>query len=193
MFQIGKYSATFYHWSGMVLKIYKRRDHLTAEQVHKNKHVLSDFYTGGVIPGISGDMEARSRVADLKPPEDADGTFEEYLAGDCVVGRPMKVKSQSKHFKGSLAMSDQFPLTIEKLCEILELFSSFRLFNKLRTFLQRGMPPGFPVYIEMPIFPTVQGQVTMEDFQFNLPQFAQEDSFYDVPPGFEKVDDLEVT
>ena len=89
-------------------------------------------------------------------------------------------------------MSNQFPLSIEKLTEILELFSNFRLFNKLKNFLQRGLPPGFPVYIEMPVFPTVQGQITMEDFQLELPLSAREDFFYSVPEGFEQVDDLEV-
>ncbi|XP_075247694.1 ankyrin repeat domain-containing protein 13C-like isoform X3 [Convolutriloba macropyga] len=191
--KVGKYSASFYHWSGMNLKIFKRRDHLSAEQVHKNKSVLSDFYTGGVVPGMAGDNGGqRCRVPDLRPPDDPTGTFDDYLAHQVTVGRPMKIKNQTKSFKGCLAMSNQFPLSIEKLTEILELFSNFRLFNKLKNFLQRGLPPGFPVYIEMPVFPTVQGQITMEDFQLELPLSAREDFFYSVPEGFEQVDDLEV-
>ncbi|XP_063720635.1 ankyrin repeat domain-containing protein 13C-like isoform X2 [Symsagittifera roscoffensis] len=190
--KVGKYSATFYHWSGMNLKIFKRRDHLSSEQVSKNKNVLSDFYTGGVVPGMAGDSHARSRIPDLRPPDEPIGSFDAYLEHQVQVGRPMKIKNQTKSFKGCLAMSDQFPLSIEKLTEILEVFSNFRLFNKLKNFLQRGLPPGFPVYIEMPVFPTVQGQITMEDFALDLPPSAKEEFFYCVPEGFEKVDDLEV-
>ena len=175
----------------MCLKIYKRRDHLSAEQVTKNKNVLSDFYTGGVMPAAGS--HTKCRVPDLKPPSEPCGSFDDYILGNQSVGRPMKVKNQNKQFKGCVAMSDHFPLTIEKLSEVLEPFSNFRLFKKLQNFLQRGLPPGFPVYIEMPLFPTVQGQITMEDFQLELPLSAREDFFYCVPEGFEKVDDLKIT
>ena len=54
---------------------------MSAEQVHKNKSVLSDFYTGGVVPGMAGDNGGqRCRVPDLRPPDDPTGTFDDYLA-----------------------------------------------------------------------------------------------------------------
>ena len=43
---VGNYNAHFYSINGMVLETRKRREHLTKEDLQKNKALLENFATG---------------------------------------------------------------------------------------------------------------------------------------------------
>ena len=43
---VGNYNANFYSINGMVLETRKRREHLTKEDLQKNKALLENFATG---------------------------------------------------------------------------------------------------------------------------------------------------
>ena len=43
---VGNYNASFYSINGMVLETRKRREHLTKEDLQKNKALLENFATG---------------------------------------------------------------------------------------------------------------------------------------------------
>jgi hypothetical protein len=43
---VGNYNANFYSINGMILETRKRREHLTKEDLQKNKALLENFATG---------------------------------------------------------------------------------------------------------------------------------------------------
>jgi hypothetical protein len=49
-------------------------------------------------------------------------TWDEYVsATECpILGRPMVCKESSKSFKATIAMSEDFPLTVDMLLSVLE-------------------------------------------------------------------------
>jgi hypothetical protein len=40
-----------------------------------------------------------------------------------------------------------------------------RNIEKLKEFLQHKLPPGFPVKVEMPVFPTIKASITFLDYK----------------------------
>jgi hypothetical protein len=50
--------------------------------------------------------------------------------------------------------------------DMLEMVTPFKHMDKLRRFCRLQMPPGFPVKLELPIFPTVTAKVTFQKWQF---------------------------
>ena len=42
----------------------------------------------------------------------------------------------------------------------------FKHFQKLRDFVEMKLPPGFPVKIDLPIFPTISARITFHDFKW---------------------------
>lgn len=110
------------------------------------------------------------RKASLNPPPETNISWEEYLAaptGQCpLLGRSLVYKESSKSFKATVAMSSEFPLTVDMLLNLLEVIAPFKHFSKLRQFVLMKLPPGFPVKLDIPILPTVTAKVTFQDFAF---------------------------
>eukprot|EP01111_Echinosteliopsis_oligospora_P003498 TRINITY_DN1550_c2_g1_i1.p1 TRINITY_DN1550_c2_g1~~TRINITY_DN1550_c2_g1_i1.p1 ORF type:complete len:465 (+),score=101.27 TRINITY_DN1550_c2_g1_i1:175-1569(+) len=69
---------------------------------------------------------------------------------------------KTKSFKGTVWISKEFPRTTEELMPIFEILSpSQKHFDKLNSFISMKMPEsGFPVKLEIPVYPTVSGTVT---------------------------------
>ncbi|CAB4062188.1 ANKRD13 [Lepeophtheirus salmonis] len=93
----------------------------------------------------------------LAPPKKADITWDAYISSDpcncLVLGRPHLCKESSKGFKATVAMSEDFPLTVDMLLNILEIVApQFKHFQKLRDFVEMKLPPGFPVKVDVPVF-----------------------------------------
>lgn len=87
--------------------------------------------------------------------------------GQCpLLGRNVVYKESSKSFKATVAMSPDFPLTVDMLLNLLEVIAPFKHFNKLREFVLMKLPPGFPVKIDIPILPTVTAKITFQEFAF---------------------------
>lgn len=78
-------------------------------------------------------------------------------------------------------MSQNFPLTVNSLLNVLEVIAPFKHFNKLREFVQMKLPPGFPVKIDIPILPTVTARITFQDFEFrdNI-----DDALFEIPSNY---------
>merc|ERR1719225_811774 len=111
------------------------------------------------------------RRASLAPPTAPSLTWEEYV--DCPEGKlPAQArkhvsKTSSKHFKASVAMSEEFPMKVEMLLAVLEVIApQFKHFNKLRDFVNMKLPPGFPIQVNIPVLPTVSAKVTFTDFEW---------------------------
>lgn len=110
------------------------------------------------------------RRASLNPPPDSEISWEMYLeapAGECpLLGRSLVYKESSKSFKATVAMSPDFPLTVDMLLNVLEVIAPFKHFSKLRQFVRMKLPSGFPVKIDIPILPTVTAKITFQEFAF---------------------------
>lgn len=82
------------------------------------------------------------------------------------MGRDLVYKESSKSFKATIAMSSDFPLSVEMLLNVLEVIAPFKHFSKLRDFITFKLPNGFPVKVELPILPTVTAKITFQEFEF---------------------------
>ncbi|KAA0186423.1 hypothetical protein FBUS_01228 [Fasciolopsis buskii] len=59
--------------------------------------------------------------------------------------------------------TDEIPISVPQLLDMLQVISPLNKFNKLRKALQTGLPPGFPVRMELPLVPTTMGRVLFTD------------------------------
>lgn len=112
------------------------------------------------------------RRSSLKPPPSKNVTWLEYISAERGqypnLGRDQVFKKSYKHFKANVAMSKDFPLTIDILLNVFEVIAPFKHFSKLRDFFLFKLPPGFPIKIDIPIpiAPTISAKITFQDFEF---------------------------
>lgn len=107
----------------------------------------------------------------LPPPTQTNVTWEQYINAPkgmppCL-GRQWDLKVRTKNLKATIAMSQEFPLSIESLLNILEVFATFKHFKKLKEFINLNLPPGFPVKIDIPMIATILARVTFLNFNYN--------------------------
>lgn len=181
---IGPFLADFYVINGLTLESRKRREHLTDEDLQKNKAIFESFTKGGSVPLDNSEIQRRRS---LPPPKARHISWEEYIATTnekpVHLGRSMVCKETSRGFKATLAMSEDFPLSVDSLLNVLEVIAPFKHFNKLRDFVQMKLPVGFPVKIDIPILPTVTARITFQDFQFSI---GIPDSYFEIPADYQE-------
>ncbi|KAJ8687231.1 hypothetical protein QAD02_023025 [Eretmocerus hayati] len=166
---VGSFNSDFYQINGMVLESRKRREHLSEEDLQKNKAMIESLTKGSSQSFQNGECPFMRR-ASLNPPPESRISWEDYISapsGQCpLLGRNLVYKESSKSFKATVAMSPDFPLTVEMLLNVLEIIAPFKHFNKLKEFVLMKLPPGFPVKIDIPILPTVTAKITFQEFAF---------------------------
>ncbi|XP_072505929.1 ankyrin repeat domain-containing protein 13C isoform X2 [Notamacropus eugenii] len=144
--RVGNFLAYFYLVNGLVLESRKRREHLSEEDILRNKAIMESLSKGGNL--MEQNFEPVRRQS-LTPPPPNTITWEEYISAKNGkaphLGRELVCKESKKTFKATIAMSQEFPLGIELLLNVLEVIAPFKHFNKLREFVQMKLPPGFPV------------------------------------------------
>uniref|UniRef100_A0A3Q1ENK3 Ankyrin repeat domain 13C n=1 Tax=Acanthochromis polyacanthus TaxID=80966 RepID=A0A3Q1ENK3_9TELE len=166
--RVGNFLADFYSVNGLVLESRKRREHLSEEDILRNKAIMESLSKGGNL--IEQNFEPVRRQS-LTPPAPNTISWEEYITADNGraphLGRELVCKESKKNFKATIAMSQDFPLGIESLLNVLEVIAPFKHFNKLREFVQMKLPPGFPVKLDIPVFPTITATVTFQEFRYD--------------------------
>lgn len=166
----GQYASELYIVHGLVLESRKRREHLSLNDLQKNKALLESFTKGGGGAQTFDFNGAPVRRSSLSPPPDKSITWQQYVACEenCYprLGRDLVYKESSKNFKATIAMSPEFPLSVEMLLNVLEVIAPFKHFSKLRDFVSSKLPAGFPVKVEIPILPTVTAKITFQAFEF---------------------------
>ena len=176
---IGNYNANFYSINGMVLETRKRREHLTKEDLQKNKALLENFATGNTQYLEEQNGSEAARKNSLAPPATPKVPWQTYIEAPpgepACLGREHICKESRKTFKATVAMSEDFPLTVEMLLSVLEVIApQFKHFQKLRDFIELKLPPGFPVKVDIPVLPTVSARVTFHDFAWkNLNDYPE--------------------
>ncbi|XP_029308775.1 ankyrin repeat domain-containing protein 13C isoform X2 [Cottoperca gobio] len=165
---VGNFLADFYTVNGLVLESRKRREHLSEEDILRNKAIMESLSKGGSISEHNFEPVRRQS---LTAPAANTISWEEYIAADQGkpphLGRELACKESKKNFKANVAMSQDFPLGIESLLNVLEVIAPFKHFNKLREFVQMKLPPGFPVKLDIPVFPTITATVTFQEFRYD--------------------------
>lgn len=165
---MGNFLADFYSVNGLVLESRKRREHLSEEDILRNKTIMENLSKGGNLPEQNFEPVRRQS---LTPPSFSTVSWEEYITAENGkaphLGRGLVCKESKKNFKATVAMSQDFPLGIESLLNVLEVIAPFKHFNKLREFVQMKLPPGFPVKLDIPVFPTITATVTFQEFHYD--------------------------
>uniref|UniRef100_A0A8C7R094 Ankyrin repeat domain-containing protein n=1 Tax=Oncorhynchus mykiss TaxID=8022 RepID=A0A8C7R094_ONCMY len=173
----------FYSVNGLVLESRKRREHLTEEDILRNKAIMESLSKGGNL--IEQNYEPVRRQS-LTAPSPNTISWEEYINAENGkaphLGRELVCKESKKNFKATVAMSQDFPLGIESLLNVLEVIAPFKHFNKLREFVQMKLPPGFPVKLDIPVFPTITATVTFQEFRYD--EFEQ--SIFTIPNEYKE-------
>lgn len=105
---VGKFPADFYHISGLYLESRKRREHLTDEDLQKNKAFFENLTRGNMTNGISIDSEPPPRRKSLSPPPNCTISWDEYInttpGKPPNLGREIICKGSVKPLKATLAM-----------------------------------------------------------------------------------------
>jgi len=187
--KLGEYQADFYSVNGMVLESRKRREHLSEEDLAKNRQLIESFSKGKYLDE-SGDAGEVVRRSSLVPPSACTTSWEEYSSSQQgshpQIGRKVVSKTSSKKFQATVAMSEDFPMKVEMLLAVLEVIApQFKHFQKLRDFVKMKLPPGFPIQVNIPVLPTVSAKVTFTDFQWTGSEQEKEDPHrFNIPPGY---------
>jgi len=183
--KLGDYQADFYSVNGMVLESRKRREHLSEEDLAKNRQLIDSFSKGKCLEDGLDSVEG-GRRSSLTPPANEEVSWEEYLRSPQgqhpQLGRKVVSKNSSKKFQATLAMSQDFPMKVDMLLAVLEVIApQFKHFQKLRDFVVMKLPPGFPIQVNIPVLPTVSAKVTFSDFRWTEEQDA---SRFSIPPEY---------
>uniref|UniRef100_A0A674F554 Ankyrin repeat domain-containing protein 13C-like n=1 Tax=Salmo trutta TaxID=8032 RepID=A0A674F554_SALTR len=161
----------------------KRREHLSEEDVLRNKAIMESLSKGGNL--VEQNYEPQRRLS-LTAPDPNTISWEEYISAEHGkaphLGRELVCKESKKNFKATVAMSQDFPLGIESLLNVLEVIAPFKHFNKLREFVQMKLPPGFPVKLDIPVFPTITATVTFQEFRYD----DFEESIFSIPADYKE-------
>jgi len=119
---VGQYAATFYSINGISLETRKRREHLSSEDLQKNKTLLENF-AKGTLESQNG--EEAPRKESLPPPPAKNVSWKDYISAPVAtypcLGRTQVYKESSKSFKATVAMSEEFPLNVDMLLKLLEV------------------------------------------------------------------------
>ncbi|EDW00745.1 ankyrin repeat domain-containing protein 13C [Drosophila grimshawi] len=182
----GQYQCEIYTIQGLVLKQRKRREHLSHEDLQKNRAIVETITKGGnhsesnhaastPTSGSTLTLPELPRRSSLQPPPTTSVTWSEYISapvGKCPqLGRTPVNKQSNKTLRATVAMSADFPLSVDMLLDVLEVVAPLKHINKLRDFVTLKLPTGFPVKIEIPVLHTVTAKVTFQKFEFrdNIP------------------------
>ncbi|XGW10890.1 hypothetical protein V3C99_012414 [Haemonchus contortus] len=167
--QIGDYNVNFYLVEGMKLVSRKRREHLTADDIKKNKSFMQSLASGAAV-GDEDFKQSLQHRKSLAPPGRMPTTWEEYVGAAPgaapPLGRAQILKQNEKQFTALIGMSEDFPMGVDVLLDILEIVAPFKHLDKLRRFCEARLPPGFPVRVEIPLLPTISAKVTFQKLQF---------------------------
>lgn len=142
-----------------------------------------------------GTKSDKSTPRKPRPDEGPALTFEEYFyevvnfppgKGTGMIYESERVRKKSRKFKGTVMMTESFPLSIEKLLPLIEVLApTGKHFDKLKTFFIGKMPSGlFPVQIVLPVFPTIVATVTFSKFE---KRDTIDDSLFEIPTDYEVV------
>eukprot|EP00457_Paulinella_chromatophora_P004015 gb/GEZN01004025.1/.p1 GENE.gb/GEZN01004025.1/~~gb/GEZN01004025.1/.p1 ORF type:complete len:637 (+),score=107.58 gb/GEZN01004025.1/:98-1912(+) len=169
------YECDCYRIDNIQISVRKRSEHLNQEDlkvIAEAQATLRDptKLTSKLMEeekagkGDSQNLESeRVRRKSLPEPPECKISWEEYATGKGsppALRREHKLKTEEKIYSGQVAMCETFPMELQTLMSVLEVAAPHhRLTGKLREFIQNDLPAGFPLKIDMPVFPTISACV----------------------------------
>uniref|UniRef100_A0A6I8RKN4 Ankyrin repeat domain-containing protein 13C n=1 Tax=Xenopus tropicalis TaxID=8364 RepID=A0A6I8RKN4_XENTR len=171
--RVGNFLADFHLVNGLILESRKRREHLTEEDILRNKAIMESLSKGGNL--MEQNFEPVRRQS-LTPPPPNTITWEEYISAEN--GKYVLPQNRQTYFGKLTNISSM----INVLLNVLEVIAPFKHFNKLREFVQMKLPPGFPVKLDIPVFPTITATVTFQEFRYG--EF--EDAIFTIPDDYKE-------
>eukprot|EP00123_Amoebidium_parasiticum_P009857 comp19749_c0_seq1/m.23586 comp19749_c0_seq1/g.23586 ORF comp19749_c0_seq1/g.23586 comp19749_c0_seq1/m.23586 type:complete len:469 (-) comp19749_c0_seq1:568-1974(-) len=172
---IGPYSTDVYSVENCVAVMRKRKEHLSEEDLKRRKQALSQMRRvteseKSLSANLSGDPPKPQHRQSLPPPPPPPITEEEYFNPSSTspvhLGRPINLKETRKALYPKVWMAESFPLATDTVLKILQIVApSNRHFDKLASFIDAHLPPGFPIRLDIPIFPTISAMVTFQDYR----------------------------
>lgn len=217
--KVNRFNADLYNFNNVYLITRKRREHLTNEDLKRNRlaykaavHVLKfgQKPSGRELEDASladdkltddnnsdnqsqdgqdnGSDPDRMHRESLPPPPPTNVTWDEYMNADPpgnfpTLGREQVCKIVKRAFKASVAMSKEFPITKDEFLDLLSVIP-LKHFKKLKEFIEGRLPSGFPVRVDVPIFPFLTARITFEDFAFI--DGPIDESLFSVPSDYEE-------
>ncbi|EPB73425.1 hypothetical protein ANCCEY_07496 [Ancylostoma ceylanicum] len=149
MEQIGDYNVNFYLVEGMKLVSRKRREHLTADDIKKNKSFMQSLASGAAVG--DEDFKSLQHRKSLAPPGRMPTTWEEYVGAAPgaapPLGRAQILKQNEKQFTALIGMGYR------------PSFFASMLFNTATVCSIHG-------FTEIPLLPTISAKVTFQKLQF---------------------------
>ncbi len=115
-------------------------------------------------------------------------SFESYLripvkSKRSHLGRALKVVEKLYKLKARVSMSDEFPIPISSVISILDAVmpaDKAPQLQKFKEFVSTRLPPGFPVKVQMPVFPTIMAQISFG--KFYMKPLAQD--IFEIPSSY---------
>lgn len=204
--KVGRFSAALYDLNNVFLVTRKRREHLSEDDLKRNKNAYKSavsVFKYGERPnqGASNnhaddegegtdrsepDEEEIVHRESLPPPPPTKVTWREYIESEPAnhpnLGREQKCKIVKTAVKASVAMSEEFPLSKKEFLDLLSIVP-IKMFKKLKEFVEMKLPEGFPVRLDIPVFPFLTARITFEDFAFH--DGPIDESLFNIPPDYE--------
>lgn len=172
--RVGEYEASVYNISNLILISRKRREHLTPEQIQQQEQLRNKFESGNIeesdlVMEVEDDLEEEDVINSISPPPPNSISWDDYISAPAEkwphLGRKMDLKVDRKYFKASICVTDNCPIQIKQLLDILEVVAPYKHFHKLRQFVDLKLPAGFPVKLDIPVFPTITAIVTLDKYE----------------------------
>ncbi|CAL8075859.1 unnamed protein product [Calicophoron daubneyi] len=174
---VGKYSVRNYTVSNIIFRVVRRREHLNEGNSRRKTEMAPRMRR---FSPASFSQPSLSRSNSLCPPPGhrrilGPGEFnpsplswEVYKSGvlessQTYLARRPDIRRTEKRIKLSVSMTDEIPLCVTHLLDMIRIVSPLNKFRNLHQALARSLPAGFPVRLEMPLAPTVMGRVVFTD------------------------------
>ena len=103
---VGPYNSEFYSISGLVLESRKRREHLSPEDLKKNKALMETLTKGSSSSLAETSNGEPVRRSSLPPPPSTNLSWSDYINSTNIpqLGRTLVCKDVSKSFRATIAM-----------------------------------------------------------------------------------------
>lgn len=103
---VGPYQAEFFSINGLVIESRKRREHLTQEDLRKNKALMESLTKGSSTSLTELNSGEPNRRGSLPPPTKTNLSWNDYINSSHPphLGRSPNCKDSSKTFRATVAM-----------------------------------------------------------------------------------------
>ncbi|BHF75982.1 Ankyrin repeat domain-containing protein 13C [Sparganum proliferum] len=199
--RIGNFTATLYNINNVKVIVKKRTEHLTKAEKRYNLMLKTHLRHGALNDALK---LAQSRKPDTSENESGEKlsprwTWEHYASGqlrdtELYIGKKPELKVQPRDIKLSVAMTDEVQLSPTHLIDLFQIFSPLRKFRRLRVSLAQGLPPGFPIRVEVPVMPSLIGRLVFTSVKdYGLPGQGQgdvpiPDDYFTIPDDYKNKD-----